>query len=134
MKYPQRTFKLLMIAIMAFALEACQKPEDPTGITGLSVSGYTVGISAIYGGTSLPADGASQATIKVEVWNTSNLFVDNIPVTLTATLGTLADSSLTTTNGVAVTTFTAGLVAGNATVVATVENTSAVATIILDGF
>lgn len=134
MKYPQRTFKLLMIAIMAFALEVCQKPEAPTGITGLSVSGYTVGISAIYGGTSLPADGASQATIKVEVWNTSNLFVDNIPVTLTVTLGTLESSSLTTTNGVAVTTFTAGQVAGNATVVATVENTSAVATIILDGF
>ncbi len=134
MKYPQRTFKLLMIAIITCTLGACQEPAAPTGVTGLSVSGYTVGISALYGGTSLPADGASQATIKVEVWNISNQFVDNIPVTLTVTLGTLANSSLTTTNGVAVTTFTAGQVAGNATVVATVENISAIATIILDGF
>lgn len=127
--------KLLILTILVLGLEKCQKPEGPVGVGGLSVSNYTVGISAIYGATSLPADGSSNATIKVEVWHTAgNKFVDNVPVTLTATLGTLASSSLTTSNGVAVTTFTAGKVSGNATVIATVENISVSATIILDGF
>lgn len=135
MKFLNFSMKLLIFVILVLGLEKCQKPEGPVGVSGLSVSNYTVGVSAIYGATSLPADGSSQATIKVEVWHTSgNKFVDDVPVTLTATLGTLASSSLTTTNGVALTAFTAGTVSGNATVTATVENISVIATIILDGF
>ncbi len=135
MKFLNFSMKLLVMVILVLGLEKCQMPELPTGVNGLSVSNYTVGISAIYGATSLPADGSSEAAIKVEVWHTSgNRFVNDVPVTLTATLGSLASSSLTTTNGVAVTTFTAGTVSGNATVTATVENITVTATIILDGF
>lgn len=114
-------------------MNGCSTPS-PTEVSGTSASGYSMGISAIYGGSSLPSDGSSQATIRVEVWDSSGHFVNNAAVTLTVTLGTLASSSLTTTNGTAVTTFTAGSNPGNAAVTATVENISATATIILAKF
>lgn len=128
MNYLRNTI-FLIVMILSFAFEGCSSSTDPTGTSGISsVSGYTVGISAIYPGTSLPADGSSQAIIRVEVWNTSGQFVDNVPVTLAATLGSLGSSSLTTVNGIASTTFTSS-VAGNATVTAMVENVIATAEI-----
>jgi hypothetical protein len=51
--------------------------------------------------------------------------VDGATVILTTTLGTLGASTLTTINGVATTTLTAGTTTGLAYVVATVENISA---------
>jgi len=93
-----------------------------------------MGLSAIYAGEDLRADGTSQATIKVEVWNGSGAFVDGVPVTLSASLGTLTDSTLTTTNGVATTTFTAGSTAGSAGINATLENASASVIIPLTSF
>lgn len=119
---------LLIVMVLSFAFEGCNN-TDPTGISDISsVSGYRIGISAIYTGTSLSADGSSQAIIRVEVWNTAGQFVDNVSVTLAATIGSLASSSLTTANGIASTTFTSS-VAGNATVTAMVENVFASAEI-----
>lgn len=134
-KHRVNNFIFMTIVILSFALEGCTVADSPTGLSGISTSGYRMGISAIYGDTSLPADGSSQATIKVEVWDDSTgQFMDSISVTLTATLGTLGSASLTTSNGVAVTTYTAGTVVGNGSVTATVENISATATIILAKF
>ncbi len=137
MKNWKINFIFLSIIIMSFALKGCEEANDPfqaSSPSALSVSGYRVAISAVYGGGSLRADGSSQATIKVEVWGSTGEFIDGVPVTLTATLGTLASSSLTTSNGVAVTTFTAGTVAGLASVTATVENISVSASIVLSRF
>ena len=137
MKNWKINFIFLSIIIMSFALKGCQEASNPfeaSSPSALSVSGYSVGISAVYGDSSLLADGSSQATIKVEVWGETGEFIDAVPVTLTATLGTLASSSLTTSNGVAVTTFTTGTKAGVASVTATVENVSVSATIVLSSF
>lgn len=125
----------LAVASLAFALKGCSdKASSPFATSSVSASGYQIGISALYGGSSLKSDGSSQATIRVEVWGSTGEFMDGIPVTLTATLGTLASSSLTTSNGAATTTYTAGSSAGIASVTATVENISASATIVLSRF
>ena len=137
MKSWKVNFIFICIVILSFALKECDAARNPfeaSSPPALSVSGYRIGISAIYGGSSMRADGSSQATIRVEVWGSTGQFIDNVPVTLTATLGTLASYSLTTSNGVAVTTFTAGTKAGVAYVTATVENVSVSATIILSSF
>ena len=137
MKNWKINFIFLSIIIMSFALKGCEEASSPfeaSSPSALSVSGYSVAISAIYGDSSLLANGSSQATIKVEVWGSTGEFIDSEPVTLTATLGTLASSSLTTSNGAAVTTFTAGTTAGVASVTATVENVSVSATIVLSRF
>lgn len=100
----------------------CTAPVD--NIVGPSSSGFTVGISALYGGSGLRNDGSSQATVKVEVF-TSSQPVDGVTVTLTTTLGTLGSNSLTTVNGTANTTLTSSTTTGLASIVATVENVSA---------
>jgi len=102
-------------------LTGCSGGVNP-GPTGTSVSGYEVAIRVIP--SAIPADGSSQATVRVEVRDAFGNFVDGAAVTLTATLGTLGDSSLSTSGGVATTTFTAGSEEGTAHIVATVENVS----------
>lgn len=95
-------------------------------IVGPSSSGNVLAISAIYGLNGIKADGASQATIRVEVFNSSGQAVNGAEVTLTTTLGTLGSATLTTaSSGAAVTTLTAGSVPGSAFIVATLENVSA---------
>ena len=142
MKNWRKKFILLIVVVISFfALKGCKqanKPFEASNPSDLSVSGYSIGISAIHGGSSLRADGSSQATIRVEVWESTGQFINNVPVTLTATLGTLASSSSTTTptttDGVYVDIFTAGNTAGVASVTATVENISVSATIVLSRF
>lgn len=92
---------------------------------GVSSGGNIIAIKQFSGNAGLSADGASQATIRVEVFTTLGQSVDNAAVTLTTTLGTLGATSILTSNGVAVTTLTSGEVPGTAYVVATVENVSA---------
>lgn len=104
-------------------LASCEALVDD--IVGPSFNGNTVGISALFGQAGLKADGTSQATIRVEVFTADRLMVDGATVTLTTTLGTLGATSLTTSNGVAITTLTSGTTPGTAFIVATVENVSA---------
>ncbi|MBI3392368.1 MAG: Ig-like domain-containing protein [Nitrospirae bacterium] len=73
-----------------------------------------------------PADSASQATVRVEVRDAYGNFVSGASVVLTATMGTLGGSSVTTTNGVATTTFTSGSKTGTGQIAATVENVTVV--------
>ncbi len=121
-----RTFRhisFITLIISASLLSACTAEIDD--LVGPSFNGNSIAIKALYGSGGLEADGSSQATIRVEVFTADGLMVDGATVTLTTTLGTLADSSLTTVNGVATTTLTAGTTTGLAYVVATVENISA---------
>lgn len=95
-------------------------------LTGPSALGNTLGIKGIYGGAGIQNDGASMATIRVEVFATGNIPTVGATVTLTTTLGILAATSLITgASGAAVTTLTSGLVTGMAYVTATVDNVSA---------
>lgn len=125
--------RITIISVPVFCLWAaalfsgCQ--PDITGVVGPSTSGFKIGIAALAGDAGLPADGVSKATIRVEVFTAIGESVDGAKVTLTATLGTLASSSLTTTKGTAVTTLTSGTTPGTAYIVATVENASATATV-----
>jgi len=95
-------------------------------LTGPSALGNTLGIKGIYGGAGIQNDGASMATIRVEVFATGIIPTVGATVTLTTTLGILAATSLITgASGAAVTTLTSGLVTGMAYVTATVDNVSA---------
>jgi len=108
-----------LAAILSFG---CTVPVD--NIVGPSSSGWTIGVSALYGNGGLRNDGSSQATIRVEVFTNSQP-VDGATVTLTTTLGTLGSNSLTTANGAVTTTLTSSTTTGSAYIVATVENVSA---------
>ena len=103
--------------------------SDVANRVGVSSSGYIVALKALSGNAGLPADGSSQATIRVEVFNTSGQLVDGQTVFLTTTLGTLTDLTLITSNGIAVTRLTSGTATGTAFIVATVENVSATAAV-----
>ena len=95
-------------------------------LTGPSALGNTLGIQGLFGGAGIKNDGASQATVRVEVYTTQNIPPENATVTLTTTLGTLTASSLTTNaSGTATTTLTSGTTRGTAYVTATVDNVSA---------
>ena len=121
-----RTFRhisFIILIICASLLSACTAEIDD--LVGPSFNGNTIAIKALYGSGGLEADGSSQATIRGEVFTADGLMVDGATVTLTTTLGTLGASTLTTINGVATTTLTAGTTTGLAYVVATVENISA---------
>lgn len=115
---------LLLYILIGFGLMlGCT--ADLEDLVGPSTGGNVLGISAFFGLNGIIADGSSQATIRVELFNSFGQAVDAASVTLTTTLGTLGANTLTTTNGVATTTLTSGTVPGTAFVVATFENISA---------
>ena len=102
--------------------------SDVANTVGVSSGGLIIGLKALSGNAGLPTDGTSQATIRVEVFNTGGQLVDGESVFMTTTLGTLSgltDNIVTTDNGVALVTLTSGTQPGTAFVVATVENVSA---------
>jgi hypothetical protein len=95
-------------------------------LTGPSSLGNVLGIKGLFGGAGIKNDGASQATIRVEVFTVDLIPVEGAAVTLTTTLGTLGESALTTdVSGTATTTLTSGTLVGTAFVTATVDNVSA---------
>ena len=129
-------------------LAGCSNDEK-TAVSSSGISPYVMGLSAVYGGSSLPADGSSQATILAEVWDSAGKYVDGVTVTLSASRGTLSSSdstsstssgsaasslTLTTSNGVATAYFTAGQAAGAAYINATAENARATVKIVLATF
>ncbi len=110
--------------VLLFGLAAgCSSAADNPGPTGTSINGYQVAVSVRP--TVVPADGASQATVRVEVKDTHGNYADGLTVHLTSSLGLLASSDVTVTKGVATTTLTSGKTSGLARVVATVEDVSA---------
>ncbi len=112
----------ILTAVIIFI--GCQAAVED--ITGPSALGNTLGIQGLFGGAGIQNDGASQATIRVEVFSTQSVPTVGATVTLTTTLGTLGSASLTTDgSGTAVTTLTSGTVTGVAFVTATVDNVSA---------
>ena len=97
--------------------------QDIENLVGPSYSGYTVGLTAQYGGVGVLSGGT--ATIRVEVVTAAGVPVNGAVAVLSSTLGTLTATSLTTVNGVITTFFTAGTTAGTAYITATVENATA---------
>ena len=97
---------------------------DIENLVGPSFSGYTIGVTSHYGGVGIVQSSGS-ATIRVEVVTAAGVPVNGATVLLTSTLGTLGAATFITVNGIAITTLTAGAVAGAAYIVATVENASA---------
>tara|TARA_B100000686_G_scaffold348698_1_gene440366 strand:+ start:816 stop:1226 length:411 start_codon:yes stop_codon:yes gene_type:complete len=118
---------LVAFLLMTGFLTGCE--SDIANRVGVSSSGFIIGIKALSGNAGLPADGTSQATIRVELFNTSGQLVDGQNVFLTTTLGTLTDTTLTTANGSALTRLTSGTVTGTAFIVASIENVSATAAV-----
>jgi len=102
----------------------CQAQVDD--LTGPSSLGNVLGIQGLFGGAGIQNDGASQATILVEVFTVDLIPVVGASVVLTTTLGTLGDLTLTTdAAGAATTTLTSGTIVGTAFITATVDNVSA---------
>ncbi|MBT5471587.1 MAG: hypothetical protein HOK41_13370 [Nitrospina sp.] len=121
-KYIKRLSLSIFSAVVIFI--GCQAAVED--LTGPSALGNILGIQGLFGGAGLKNDGASQATIRVEVFTTSSIPTVGATVTLTTTLGTLGAASLTTdASGAATTTLTSGTVTGIAFVTATVDNVSA---------
>ena len=106
--------------------------QDIENLVGPSYSGYTVGLTAQYGGVGITSGGT--ATIRVEVVTAAGVPVNGAVAVLSSTLGTLTATSLTTVNGVITTFFTAGTTAGTAYITATVENVSATTTVSILSF
>ena len=103
--------------------------QDIENLVGPSYSGYTIGVTAQYGGVGIVKSSGGSATIRMEVVTAAGVPVNGSVITLTSTLGTLSAATFTTVNGLAVGTLTAGDTAGTAHVVATVENVSATTTV-----
>jgi hypothetical protein len=114
--------KWLIGAIAVLMTLSCT--PDIENLVGPSFSGYTIGVTAQYGGVGI-VKGSGSATIRIEVVTAAGVPVNGATVYLTSTLGTLPGNTGVTVNGVLITTLTAGAVAGAAYVVATVENASA---------
>ena len=106
--------------------------QDIENLVGPSYSGYTVGLTAQYGGVGILSGGT--ATIRVEVVTAGGVPVNGAVAVLSSTLGTLTATALTTVNGVITTFFTAGTTAGTAYITATVENVSATTTVSILSF
>jgi len=112
----------LLLAVGIFI--GCQAVVED--ITGPSALGNVLGIQGLFGGAGLQNDGASQATIRVEVYTVDSIPVVGAVITLTTTQGTLGAVSLTTgAAGSATTTLTSGITTGTAYITATVDNVSA---------
>ena len=102
----------------------CQAQVDD--LTGPSSLGNILSIQGLFGGAGIQNDGASQATILVEVFTVDLVPVVGASVALTTTLGTLGAVTLTTgASGAATTTLTSGTTVGIAFVSATVDNVTA---------
>ncbi len=102
----------------------CQAQVDD--LTGPSSLGNILSIQGLFGGAGIQNDGASQATILVEVFTVDLVPVVGASVALTTTLGTLGAVTLATgASGAATTTLTSGTITGIAFVTATVDNVSA---------
>ena len=102
----------------------CQAQVDD--LTGPSSLGNILSIQGLFGGAGIQNDGASQATILVEVFTVDLVPVVGASVALTTTLGTLGAVTLETgASGAATTTLTSGTITGIAFVTATVDNVSA---------
>ena len=108
--------------------------QDIENLVGPSYSGYTIGVTAQYGGVGIVKSSGGAATIRMEVVTGAGVPVNGAVVVLTSTLGTLSAASFTTVNGLAVGTLTAGSTAGTAYVVASVENVSATTTVSILSF
>ena len=115
--------KRWLIGALALVMTLSCTP-DIENLVGPSFSGYTIGITAQYGGVGIVKSSGS-ATIRVELVTAAGVPVNGATVFLTSTLGTLTGTTGITVNGVLTTTLAAGAVAGAAYVVATVENASA---------
>ena len=115
--------KRWLIGVLA-VLMTLSCTADIENLVGPSFSGYTIGVTAHYGGVGIVQSSGS-ATIRVEVVTAAGVPVNGATVFLTSTLGTLGAATFITVNGIAITTLTAGAVAGAAYIVATVENASA---------
>ena len=105
---------------------ACEPAVE--NLVGPSFSGYTVGLTAHYGGVGIVVDSGT-ATIRVEVVTDAGVPVNGAIVEVSTTLGTLGGASLTTVNGVITTSLTAPATAGTAYITATVENATATTTV-----
>ena len=120
----RRRLKFIILNTMLLvSLLACEPALE--NLVGPSFSGYTVGITAQYGGVGLVIGGGGTATMRMEVVTAAGVPVNGATVVLTSTLGTLSAATFTTVNGWAIGTLAPGAVAGTAFVVATVENASA---------
>jgi hypothetical protein len=102
--------------------------QDLENLVGPSFSGYTVGVTAHYGGVGI-IKSTGTATIRVEVVTAAGVPVNGAVATMSATFGTLGAATLTTVNGVITTTLTAPDTAGTAYITATVENATATTTV-----
>jgi len=120
---PLYNLKRWLIGVLALMMTLSCTP-DIENLVGPSFSGYTIGVTAQYGGVGI-VKGSGSATIRIEVVTAAGVPVNGATVSLTSTLGTLPGNTGLTVNGVLITTLTAGAVAGAAYVVATVENASA---------
>ena len=120
---PLYNLKKWLIGALALMMTLSCTP-DIENLVGPSFSGYTIGVTAQYGGVGI-VKGSGSATIRVEVVTAAGVPVNGATVFLTSTLGTLTGTTGLTVNGVLTTTLAAGAVAGAAYVVATVENASA---------
>ena len=104
-------------------------------LTGPSSLGNVLGIQGLFGGAGLQNDGASAATIRVEVFTVDLVPVVGASVALTTTLGTLGAATLTTgDSGAATTTLTSGTTVGVAFITATVDNVSATTSVPIINF
>ena len=104
-------------------------------LTGPSSLGNVLGIQGLFGGAGLLNDGASVATIRVEVFTVDLVPVVDASVALTTTLGTLGAATLTTgDSGAATTTLTSGTTIGVAFITATVDNVSATTSVPIINF
>jgi len=113
-----KTISLVIALILPIIIIGCS--HDPVGTTGTSVSGYTISSKANPG--EVRANGSDKALVVVEVWDQNGNYVDGETVTFSSTLGTLANSTVTTSNGVAVNTYTSSSSVGMGIIVASVEN------------
>ncbi len=131
-----KTKKLLSVLLFSlWSFLGCE--AEVANVVGVSSSGFILGIDAIHGAHGLPADGSSQATIRVELFTNAGQLVSGQTVRLTTTLGTLTDGvsatavtiggaiQLPIVNGVGLAVLTSEEVEGNAFVVASIENISA---------
>ena len=124
---PLYNLKKWLIGALALMMTLSCTP-DIENLVGPSFSGYTIGVTAQYGGVGI-VQGSGSATIRIEVVTAKGVPVDGAAIVLSTTLGTLAAAALTTVNGVITTTLTAPAVVGTAYITATVENATATTTV-----